>query len=592
MKKNLLVQISITFLVLFSSIIYSQEKFIVRINTNDDLFHVDLFPDSLSSTNNIYQFAATAPGTYEALDIGRFVKTFKAYDNDGNEIPTQNISTNQWKLTNPQKIKKIEYTIEDTWDSKNDSETIYQMCGSNIEPDNSLINGECVFGYFKGLQTHPIKIKIECPENWRTGTALKLDPDGYYEAPTYDYVVDSPILTGILSEDSIKVGNAAIKIFTYSKTGAIKSDTLISSIKDILQAESQFTNGLPVDHYTFLFHLGSFNAGAWEHSYSSEYVLLENALDKLNLQNTRSIIAHEFFHVVTPLNIHSELVEKFNFVKPVMSRHLWLYEGTTEWAANILELRDSLISLEDYLNVIRRKILIMQGFNKNISLTELGVHSVEMPDQYPDIYNKGAVVSGLLDIRLLELSKGTKGLREVINELSKKYGPKQSFSEENFFDEFVNMTYPEIKDFIKDYIEGTEDLPIKDYYQKLGIDYYESKGLDSSKTSMGISLGVKGNHFVVSGVSENSPNKDEIIPGDMIFSFDGDELTFNNVGEKFREYQNKSIGDTVKTVVVRNDKKVDINIILGPSERKYIFEINPTPSPGQLELRNAWMKNL
>ena len=592
MKKDLFMPISITLLFLFTSIIYSQEKFIVRINTNDDLFHVDLFPDSLSTNNNIYQFASTAPGTYQALDIGRFVKSFKAFDGEGNEIPTQNISTNQWELNNPQKIKKIEYTIEDTWDAKDDSELIYQMCGSNIDTDNSLINGECVFGYFQGLQTYPVKIKIECPEDWQTGTALKLDSDGYYDAPTYDYVVDSPILTGILSEDSIKVGNAAIKIFTYSKTGAIKSDTLISSIKDILQAESQFTNGLPVDHYTFLFHLGSFNAGAWEHSYSSEYVLLENALDKLNLQNTRSIIAHEFFHVVTPLNIHSELVEKFNFVKPVMSKHLWLYEGTTEWAANILQLRDSLISLEDYLDIIRKKIIIMQGFNKNISLTELGVHSVEMPDEYINIYNKGAVVSGLLDIRLLELSKGTKGLREVINELSKKYGPEQSFSETNFFDELVKMTYPEIEDFIKDYIEGTEDLPIKDYYQKLGIDFYESKGLDSSKASMGISLGVKGNHFIVSGVSDNSLNKDRIFPGDIIFSFDGDELTFANIGEKFREYQNKKIGDTVKAVVIRNDKKVDVDIKLGHAERKFIFEINHTPDAEQLDLRNAWMKNL
>ncbi len=154
------------------------------------------------------------------------------------------------------------------------------------------------------------------------------------------------------------------------------------------------------------------------------------------------------------------------------------------------------------------------------------------------------------------------------------------------------MTYPEIEDFIKDYIEGTEDLPIKEYYQKLGIDFYESKGLDSSKASMGISLGVKGNHFIVSGVSDNSLNKDRIFPGDIIFSFDGDELTFANIGEKFREYQNKKIGDTVKAVVIRNDKKVDVDIKLGHAERKFIFEINHTPDAEQLDLRNAWMKNL
>ena len=34
--------------------------------------------------------------------------------------------------------------------------------------------------------------------------------------------------------------------------------------------------------------------------------------------------AHEFFHIVTPLNIHSEIIEHFNFATPTPSQHLWL----------------------------------------------------------------------------------------------------------------------------------------------------------------------------------------------------------------------------------------------------------------------------
>ncbi len=192
----------------------------------------------------------------------------------------------------------------------------------------------------------------------------------------------------------------------------------------------------------------------------------------------------------------------------------------------------------------------------------------------------------------MELSNGTKGLREVINELSKEYGPAKSFSENDFFDEFVKMTYPEINDFFEDYIEGTEELPIKDYYKKLGVDYYESKGFDSSKTSMGIALGVKDNRFVVAGIPDNSINKDKLLPGDIIYSFDGDEFTFKNVRSKFREYQNKNIGDTVKTVIIRDDKKMDISLILGPVERKDVFEIVPDPTEEQIELRDAWMKDM
>ena len=40
------------------------------------------------------------------------------------------------------------------------------------------------------------------------------------------------------------------------------------------------------------------------------------------------IAAHEFFHVVTPLHIHSEIIENFDFETPVPSEHVWLYEGS------------------------------------------------------------------------------------------------------------------------------------------------------------------------------------------------------------------------------------------------------------------------
>ena len=592
MRKNYFSLLAIIFLAFYSTN-YSQEKFVINLNhISDDLFHVTLYPDNLLPENNIYQFAATAPGTYEEMDIGRFVKSFKAFDSDGNEIQTNHISTNQWQLSSPQEIKKIEYTIEDTWDAKIDSNKIYNMSGSNIDSNSVLINGQCVFGYFQGKQAYPIKIRLEYPKEWSIGTALHLDSGGFYDSPTFDYVVDSPILLGKLTGDSIEVGKAKIMVFTYSQTGLIKSSELLSSIKDILQAESKFTDGLPVDHYTFLFYMGEIDAGAWEHSYSSEYVMREEPLTKPVVDNLRSMIAHEFFHIVTPLNIHSELVAKFNFVKPVMSQHLWLYEGVTEWAANILQLRDSLISLRHYLDILHRKIAFMQGFDKNISLTELGTHSVEMPNQYINIYFKGAVIAGLLDIKLLELSNGTKGLREVINELSKKYGPDKSFSEDNFFNEFVKMTYPEIKDFIKNYIEGTKELPLKEYYNELGIDYYESKGFDSSRTSLGFGLGVQDNHFVVLSISQSSSNKDELQTGDIIDSVDGVELNFKNIKDKMQEYQHKNVGDTVKTVVTRNNDKIHLNLILNPVERKYIFEIDPNPTSEQFRLREAWMKNM
>ena len=94
------------FIVLFiSSSLFSQQLFIVDLNNrSDDLFKVTVYPETLSDSNNIFQFAATAPGTYETMDIGRYVRSFKAFDKDGQELKTEHISTNQWKLDDPEDI--------------------------------------------------------------------------------------------------------------------------------------------------------------------------------------------------------------------------------------------------------------------------------------------------------------------------------------------------------------------------------------------------------------------------------------------------------------------------------------------------------
>ena len=593
MKTKFSCVLFLVFFVILPSLI-AQQKFYLDLNDrSSDVFKVTLVPEKLSDENRIFQFASTAPGTYERMDLGRFVKSFKAYDNDGNEIETKHESLNQWSISNPRKVSKIIYDIEDTWDTPVDSDYIFRMSGSTIENDNVLINGQCVFGYFHGMQSEPVYVKIDYPKDWLLGTALTLDDNGYFEAENYDQIVDSPILLGKLTKESITVSNTKVDVYTYSKTGLIKSSDILESIEDILKAEDAFTNGLPVDHYTFLFHFEDITAGAWEHNYSSEYIYREDTLSEKLVQNIREFVAHEFFHVVMPLNIHSELIEKFNFEKPVMSQHLWLYEGVTEWAANILELRDSLISLDYYLNVLHQKLNYADNYSDTISLVYLGVHSVNLHDQYPNIYEKGAIVAGLLDIRLLELSNGKMGLREVINELSHKYGPHKPFSEKTFFDDFTEMTYPEIGDFFDKYIKGTESLPLKEYYAKIGINYDKLAGADSSQVSLGVTVGFNGENFFIVGVDKETPNGDKIKEGDIVKKVNGEELSFTNARKIFTQINNThKVGDTITMTVVRNDEPVVLKLQLSAKKIKHVFSVNENATDEEIKLRNAWLTNM
>lgn len=577
--------------VVAQGLLFGQQVFDVNLNDRSgDTFKVTLTPEPLSAANNIFQFASTAPGTYQEMDIGRFVRDFKAFDRSGKEIPTEHSSTNQWTISRPADVRKITYAVADIWDTKVSENRVFPMCSSMISDDFVMLNGQCVFGYFSGMQANPIRIKLRTPGNWKTGTALTQDRDGYYLADNFDHVVDSPFYLGNLSTATTSVGGATVEVYTYSRTGLITSETLLGYLNSILKAESDFTKGLPVNRYAFLFYFGTFSAGAWEHSYSSEYVMKEDTLRPGYVAELVSVVAHEFFHVNIPLNIHSELVEHFDFVKPIMSQHLWFYEGTTEWAAHILQLRDSLNTLTEYLRVLQGMTNSNDSFDPTISLTTLGLRSIELQDQYPNIYQKGALVSTLLDIELLKLSHGRTGLRELILQLSKEYGKKRSFKEDEFFGQMVAKTYPEIGDFINKYIKGTERLPLNEYLGWLGIDYREIGTVDSSKSGLGIVLNVADTSIVVTKVFSDS--KSGLMAGDRIAKIDGTPVTLGSARKLFGELTTRKPGSVATITVRRNDKELKIGSVLEPRLTRHTFVASPNPSPEQLALREAWLKNL
>lgn len=435
--------------------------------------------EPLGAGNAILQFASTAPGTYQVMDVGRFVRDLVAFDREGAPLAVERVSTNQWRVSDPARLGEVRYTIAETWDTTVEEHPIYPMAGTSIEPDHVLFNAHAVIPHVQGLQDAPTRLDFGVPPGWTVGTALQRDAAGFYAAEDYDHLVDSPVLAGNdLTVATTTVGGADIEIYTYSATDGIRSDMLLEGMEAMLQASAQFLDGLPVDRYVFLYHFETVHGrrayGAWEHSYSSEYTMPDLAWSEGYANALKDIAAHEFLHIVTPLNIHSEIIEHFDFETPVPSRHLWLYEGVTEWGSHMSQLRAGIKSLEAYLEEQAQKIGNERAnYDATYPLETLALTSYtpEGQAQYGNIYQRGAIVAGLLDIRLLELSGGEMDLQDVLLELMERYGPSRPFDDAELHDVIVEMTFPEIGEFFESFVVGAEPLPIGEYYAKIGIEY-------------------------------------------------------------------------------------------------------------------------
>jgi predicted metalloprotease with PDZ domain len=442
---------------------------------------VSLRVDSLPAGDTIFQFAATAPGTYQTMDIGRFVEGFAALDKRGRPIATRQVSTNQWRIAEPSRVRAIRYRVHDSWHTPIKEFRVYPMAGTAVEKEHALLNWQAVIGFPSTQQGSRFRVRVLRSRDWQTATALR-EVGGAFEAESYDALVDSPVLMGRLTTRSTCVTGVPVQIAVYSPTSKITAMQLAGAMRDMLQAAGRFLGGLPVDRYVFLFDFAPVAegdaTGAWEHAYSSEYTLPEEPFTAEAGDNITWMAAHEFFHIVTPLHLHSEIVERFNYQRPVPSRHLWLYEGVTEWAAQKLRQEGGLEPLEDYLAELAAKARRdRQQFDTTYSLTDLARTSYTAAGarQYGNIYMRGALVAGLLDIRLLELSGGTRGLKSLVLDLSRDYGVTRPFPEDSLIDIVVARTHPEIRDFFTRWVEGAERLPLSEYYGKLGIAVEENE---------------------------------------------------------------------------------------------------------------------
>ncbi len=629
-------RLNILLLVLFIStnlLANDPYKYIVDlVNVKDDKVMVTLNPPKVKGSAITFYMPKIVPGTYAIADYGRMVSDFKAFDKKGRELKVDRIDDNSWKISKPRKIDKITYWVEDTYDTQKDGPDIFQPAGTNIEDDkNFVINTSGFFGYFEGMKKEAFELTfirdkgfygatgLEFSENQpivgkiiqegSTSDPLTIDADKF-DVEDYDRLVDSPIMYSKADTAIIKVANTDVLIASYSPNNRVSAKEIAESIEEVLVAQNKFLEGkLPVDKYAFIFYFTDqpvMSYGALEHSYSSFYYMPEQTIEQMK-QQLRDFAAHEFFHIVTPLNIHSEEIGSFDFNNPKMSRHLWLYEGMTEYFAGSVQVKYGLVTPNQYLGMLQEKILTSQQFKDELPFTELSLGALdEYADQYYNVYQKGALIGAALDIKLRELSNGAYGVQNMMADLSKKYGKDKSFKDEELFNEIVALTYPEIKDFLETYVSGSTPLPYKEIFEKVGVNILENGSTEQ------YSLVINQNNIAMTQHNGkpmlaigNEAALDELgkalglVKGDIIVKMNGKD--FPPLGPEINQfmgeqYQSLSSLDTFTMSVLRDVDGEKIEVLLSAPNKKISIpvplgiEFAQDASAEQLKLRDYWLK--
>ncbi|WP_196891322.1 M61 family metallopeptidase [Aureivirga marina] len=590
------------------------------VDVQDDKVKVTVDPQKIKSETIVYHVPKIVPGTYQNYDYGQYLENFKAYDYNGEELEVKKLNVNSWEIQNAKKLDKIVYLTNDTYDtekSKGEDDVVFSPAGTNFEKDkNFVLNLHTMIGYFEGMKQSPYDLTVLKPENMYGSTSLqqiKLSENterkgrDVFHASRYFDIIDNPIMYDTTPEITFNVNGIDISINVYSPNGTYNEESLREQMNKMMNAQKTFLGEMnTTKKYSILVYLSTLadndaqGFGALEHHTSTVVVMPEQMPQASLMQSLTDIVSHEFFHIVTPLNVHSEEVHYFDFNKPKMSQHLWMYEGITEYFANLFQINQKLISEQDFYNRIAGKIKSAQGFNDTMSFTEMSENVLEEPykAQYANVYQKGALIGMALDIQLRELSNGEMGILDVMKKLSLKYGMEKPFIDNEIIAEITEMTYPEIGEFFTKHVKGNLPIDYNTLFEKVGLSTQVSQSpvsylLNGQVPFIDVVKGSKEIYFPGYLGTNSGLQALGVKSGDILKELNGEAYNLDNVQQLIFASMAIKEGDAIQMKVMRDGTEVTLTgkAIQPTVEKSELKALDLPESDAKVKLRKAWMFN-
>jgi predicted metalloprotease with PDZ domain len=583
------------------------------INVLDDKVKVIVKPVAITSQTAIFRVPRIIPGTYMIADYGRYIEKFEAFDNSGKSLPVAQQDVNTWVVSSAVQLDRVTYLVNDTFDSEmgsafsdDGSNTIFSPAGTNILAGKQFyLNMAGFVGYFENQVNTPYHVAISHPSDL-VGTSSMDDEDksaanDVFQVSRYAELIDSPVMYSNPDVSSFTVDNLKVVLHVYSPLNKeITSASLMPEIQKMIVAQKKFLGDINnTPKYAILTYITTYGKddargiGALEHNKSTTAVFMQT----MSSNDLIQVISHEFFHTLTPLNIHSKEIHDFDFNNPKMSAHLWMYEGVTEYFANLFQVNQGLISEDEFLaHMAEKESLASKLYPREVSFTEMSknVLDPEMQEIYPNVYQKGALLAMCIDLIIRDKSNGQKGILDLMRQLSNMYGPAKPFDDAELIPMVTKLTYPEVGDFIQKYI--VEGAPI-DYAKFLAL-----AGIERATIQRPVQIALlvdnkpylridKANNRVLAVVPDD---KNEFVnamglqDNDVIVEINGQKLDISNMVTVLGGLYNLEEGRPMLIKVQRNGEMMDL---------KGNAKLNHVDTPGfkfadasKQAIKESWLK--
>ncbi|MEJ6736990.1 MAG: hypothetical protein QNK84_08125 [Flavobacteriales bacterium] len=494
------------------------------------------------------QMPVWSPGSYLVREFAKGVEGLVATANN-KTLKAEKINKNTWRIY-PKESKNVVINYK-----------VYafelSVRTSFVDASHAYFNGTSMFMFIDELRNTPHNLTIIPFKDWKkVSTSLpKTSKEGFqYQAPDYDILVDSPVEIG--NQETFYFTSAGVihHVAMYGK-GNYDIEKLKVDMAKITQACTDVFGENPNKEYTFIIHNLTHGSGGLEHLSSTTLEVNRWTYEGSDYKGFLSLVAHEYFHLWNVKRVRPIELGPFDYNNENYTSLLWVMEGFTSYYDELLLYRAGIYDEETIIRKFRGSInnienqpgnkvqpVAHSSFDAWIKAYRPNENSYNTTISY---YSKGSVVANMLDLMIINNTKGEKNLDNVMQYLYNEFYKKQDrgFTPAEMKTTLEKVSGLKMDDFFAKYINGTETF---DYNTLFGYAGLTVETVVNKDPSLGISEAnnkirrvYRGSSAYTGGLNVN----DELLAIDG-FRIDGNIKDFIDA---------KDVGDEISLLISRDN---------------------------------------
>lgn len=531
------------------------------------------------------------PGSYLVREFSKNVESLTAEAN-GRTLEVHKTRKNIWRVNTEGaqsiKVKYKVYAFE------------LSVRTSLIDVSHAFLSSTGIFFYPDGMLHHPSTVHIVPYKGWtKVSTSLDAvngDPFTLH-APNYDILYDSPIEVGNQDVFGFEVGHTQYEV-AMCGGGNYDKARLTQDIPKIIEHEAAIYGENPNKRYVFIVHNTSKGGGGLEHL--SSCVLgasRDNYATDKGYQGFLTLVAHEHFHLWNVKRLRPIALGPFDYDNENYTTDLWIAEGFTAYYEHVIVHRTGLYPTDNYLSELGGDInyvvnqpgnkiqpLSQTSFDAWIKLYRPNENTVNTTVSY---YNKGAVMALLLDLEIINDSKGKYSLDNVMKYMYDTYykGKQRGYTDTEFKEGLEKFAGKNLDEFYKKYINGLDDIDFDKYLGYAGY-HLTDELAGNNDPALGIVTTTVNNQIIVTTVLRNSAAWiDGLNVNDQITAIDSNKIT-----DIAAALSGKKPGDKISVSVLRDGLPLTLQVtLLKKTQKKYHIDSVEKPTEQQLLVRKKWL---